>query len=138
MNKLNKEELLVGFIYGSCTWPVMGWLAVVPGIACSILWAIGGSGPKMVRRLGVPAVVATSLAFTSLWLLLTMLPLWGIVSIGYGMPDADPNGDKGSILGRFWTKLLPKSKKAANWATRLTVFVLFCIVGIVALVIVRK
>jgi hypothetical protein len=90
----------------------------------------------MVRRLGVPAVMAVSLSFTSLWLLLTMLPLWGVVSIGYGMPDKDPNGDKGSALGRFYLKFLPY--KAANWATRLTVFVLFNIVCIVGLAIAGK
>lgn len=133
MNKLNKEELLVGFIYGSSTWPVIGWWAVIPGVICSALWAIGGAGPKLVRRLGVPAVVAGSLAFASPWLLLLIGPLWGIVSIGYGMPSPD---DKGSPLGRLFSKFLPP--KAANWATRLTVFVLFCIVCIGGLAIVRK
>jgi hypothetical protein len=62
-----------------------------------------------------------------------MLPLWGIVSIGYGMPDAT---DEGSWLGRFWRKFLPK--KAANWATRLTVFVLFNIVIITGLALTGK
>jgi hypothetical protein len=131
--KLNKEELLVGFVYGSSVWPLISWLAVIPGIICAVLWAIGGSGPKMVRRLGVPAVMSISLAFTSLWLLLSMLPLWGVVSIGYGMPDAT---DKGSALGRFYSKFL--SKQAANWATRLTVFVLFNLVMITGLAIVKK
>jgi len=131
--KLNPEELLVGFIYGSSMWPVIGWIAVVPGVICAFLWAIGGSGPKLVRRLGVPIVVAGSLAFTSLWLIPLILPLWGIVSIGYGMPDKD---DKGSALGRFYSKFL--SYKAANWATRLTVFVLFDIIMIIGLRIVNK
>jgi hypothetical protein len=136
MNKLNKEEILVGFIYGACVWPLLSWWAVIPGVVCAFLWAIGGAGPKMVRRLGVPAVMAVCLSFTSLWLLITMLPLWGIVSIGYGMPSEDLNGDKGSILGRFYKRFL--SYKAANWATRLTVFVLFNIVCIAGLAIVRK
>jgi hypothetical protein len=131
--KLNKEELLVGFIYGSCTWSVISWWAVIPGIICAFLWAIGGSGPKLVRRIGVPLVVAGSMAFTSLWLLLLTLPLWGVVSIGYGMPDAT---DKGSWLGRFYSMFLPKL--AANWATRLTVFVLFNIVIIAGLALVRR
>jgi len=131
--KLNKEELLVGFIYGSCCWPLLSWWAVIPGVACSVLWAIGGAGPKMVRRLGVPAVMVISLSFINLWLLLTILPLWGIVSIGYGQPDST---DKGSALGRFYSKFLPK--KAANWATRLTVFVLFNIVMIISLAIIGR
>lgn len=131
--KLNKEEILVGFIYGSCCWPLLSWLAIIPGVICALLWAIGGSGPKMVRRLGVPAVMAISLSFTSLWLLLLMLPLWGIISIGYGMPGP---GDKGSALGRFYSRFL--SYKAANWATRFTVISLFNIVIISGLAIVRK
>ena len=133
MVKLNKEELLVGFIYGSSTWPLISWIAVVPGIVCAFLWAIGGAGPKVVRRIGVPIVMAISLSFTSLWLLLTVLPLWGVVSIGYGMPDET---DKGSMLGRFYSKFL--SKKAANWATRFTLFVMFNIVMIIGIVIVKK
>jgi hypothetical protein len=130
--KLNKEELLVGFIYGSCCWPLISWLAVIPGVICSLLWAIGGSGPKLVRRLGVPLVMGITLAFTNWWLLLTMFPLWGIVSIGYGMPDET---DKGSTLGRFYKSFLPY--KTANWATRFTIYVLFNIVIITALAITR-
>ena len=131
--QLNKEELLVGFIYGSCVWPVISWWAVIPGAVCSLLWAIGGAGPKLIRRLGVPAAMGASLAFTSPWMLLCFLPLWGIVSIGYGIPDAT---DKGSALGRFYSSFL--SPKAANWATRFTVFALFNLVMIGALAIVRK
>ena len=130
--KLNKEEMIVGFIYGACCWPILSHWAVIPGVVCSFLWAIGGAGPKMVRRLGVPLVMAVSLSFTNLWLLLTMLPLWGIISIGYGMPG---EGDKGSALGRFWLKLLPY--KAANWATRFSIFALFNIVIIAALALTK-
>lgn len=131
--KLNKEEFLVGGIYGSSCWPLLSWWAVIPGVICSVLWAIGGVGPKMARRLGVPAVMAVCLSFTSLWLLLTTLPLWGIISIGYGIPDST---DKGSVIGRFYTKFMPP--KAANWATRLTVFILFNIVMIIGLAILKK
>ena len=135
MVKLNREEILVGFIYGSSTWPLLSWLAVVPGTVCAFLWAIGGAGKKAVRRIGVPIIMAISLSFTSLWLLLTVLPLWGVVSIGYGMPSVE-SGDKGSVLGRFYLRLLPY--KAANWATRFTVFVLFVVVMIVSVALVGK
>ena len=131
--KLNKEELLVGFIYGSCVWPLISWLAIIPGIVCALLWAIGGSGPKLYRRIGVPLAMGCSLVFTSLWLLITIGPLIGIVSIGYGMPDAT---DEGSWLGRFYSRFL--SYKAANWATRFTVFALFNIVIITALALIRR
>jgi hypothetical protein len=133
LNKLNKEEILVGFIYGASCWPLLSHWAIIPGVICAALWSIGGAGPKMVRRLGVPAVMAISLSFTSLWLLLTMLPLWGVVSIGYGMPS---EGDKGSALGRLYSKFL--SYQSANWATRFTVLMLFNIIIITALAIVRK
>jgi hypothetical protein len=135
MKQLNKEELLVGFIYGSCCWPLISWLAVIPGVICSLLWAIGGSGPKLVRRLGVPLVMAVILSFTNLWLLFTVLPLWGIVAIGYGMPN-NKNGDEGSTLGRFYLKFL--SYKAANWATRFTIYGLFNIIIIAALAITKS
>jgi len=131
--KLNREEMLVGFVYGSSTWPLISWIALIPGIVCAFLWAVGGAGKKAVRRVGVPIVMAISLSFTSLWLLLTVLPLWGVVSIGYGMPDPT---DKGSILGRFYSKWL--TEKAANWSTRFTVYVLFVVVMIVGVAVVRK
>jgi hypothetical protein len=133
MNKLNKEEILVGFIYGSCTWSLISWWAIIPGVVSGFLWAIGGAGPKMVRRWGVPAVVAATMAFTSPWLILAILPLWGVVSMGYGMPGPD---DEGSALGRFYSKFL--SYKAANWATRFTVFFAFNIICIAGLAIVRR
>ena len=128
--KLNKEELLVGFIYGASCYPLLSFFAIIPAIICSILWAIGGYKYKMVRRLGVPITIGVSLSFTSQWLLLLILPLWGVFSIGYGMPDET---DKGSALGRFYSKFL--SPKAANWATRFTVFALFNIVIISGLAI---
>jgi len=131
--KLNKEELLVGFVYGSSTWSLISWIAIIPGVVCAFLWAMGGAGKKMVRRVGVPVVMSISLSFTSLWLLLTVLPLWGVVSIGYGMPDST---DPGSALGRFYSRWL--LKKAANWATRFTVYILFVVVMIVGVAIVRK
>lgn len=133
--KLNKEELLVGFIYGASVWPLLSWLAIIPGVICSVLWAVGGAGPKFFRRIGVPTVVAISLSFTSVWLLFTVAPLWGVVSIGYGMPD-HVSGDEGSVLGRFYARWL--SEKAANWATRFTVFMLFVLVMIVGVAIVRR
>lgn len=46
--------------------------------------------------------------------------------------------DKGSPLGRFFTKLFPKSPKAANWLTRFTIFLLFNIVIIAGLALVRR
>jgi len=128
--KLNKEEILCGFLYGSSTWPLISWLAVIPGIICAFLWAIGGAGKKLFRRLGVPLVVGISLSFINIWLFLVIPFLCGVVSIGYGMPDKT---DKGSALGRFYLKFLPY--KSANWATRLTIFVLFNLVMIIALVL---
>jgi hypothetical protein len=131
--KLNKEELIVGFIYGSCTWSVIGFWAFIPAVICSFLWAIGGSGPKLVRRIGVPVVVGASLYWTSPWLLLTIPLLIVVVSLGYGMPDAT---DKGSVIGRFFTRFL--KPVAANYATRLTIFILFNLVILCGLGILKK
>lgn len=131
--KLNKEELLVGFIYGSCPWPLIGWIAIVPGIICAFFWAFGGSGPKLVRRIGVPVAVAIALAFRSAWLLLTFPFLFGIVAIGYGMPCEN---DKGSMLARFYNRYL--TYDAANFATRFSIFALFNIVIIISLAILRR
>jgi hypothetical protein len=55
------------------------------------------------------------------------LPGWGVITLGYGMPDAT---DKGSILGRFYLAQL-KNYKLANMATRLTTYVLYWVAFII-------
>jgi hypothetical protein len=88
-------------------------------VACGILGALGGTVNKMFRRFFMPATLA-SLAFseTESILTLTIMSMMGILSIGYGIPDAT---DKGSALGRFFSNLTNQNHLLANILARGTI-----------------
>lgn len=111
----------VGFLALWWAWP---WNIAI-GILSAVLWAIGGAsfGKKIVRRLGVPILLVSSSIFggNTWWGLLSIPLAFGVLSIGYGIPDSS---DEGSALGRFWYKISPKY---ANVLTRGTIAMLLAI-----------
>jgi hypothetical protein len=90
--------------------------------ALAMLGAIGGQGPKWLRRFIFPAIVTIYAYFLlhNFWVL-TMYSMSGALSIGYGIPSFNgPNGtmdDEGSAIGAFFYKLF-KSELWANVLTR--------------------
>ena len=126
--ELNLEEMFVGACIQFPFYFFIGWL-VLPLMAVSaVLWALGGAenSSKAYRRWGV--AIATSVLvfarFPSLWAYLAFIPVgWGVLTLGYGMPDAT---DKGSVLGRLYLAQL-KDYKLANFATRITTYILYWI-----------
>jgi hypothetical protein len=124
--KLNPEEIAVGAFIQFPFYFVIGWWVLLLMPISGLLWALGGAekSNKLFRRLGVP--VATNVAViasnVNWWpMALAILPMWGVVSLGYGMPDAT---DEGSWLGRKYLSLL-KNYRWANLATRVTTYVLY-------------
>jgi len=91
-----------------------------------VLWRLGGvQNGRLYRRIGVPAILAIICFLqTGNWIIagLTMLIAWGVVSIGYGIPD--PGGDTGSTIGAFWYKTTKNIKKA-RILTRLSIGLLY-------------
>jgi len=88
-----------------------------------LLGAIGGSGDKPARRIGIPVTIA-GYAYSNLhnlWVI-TIFSMIGALSLGYGIPDdnylTDPTKDKGSSLGRFFYKLFKGNHKLADIFTR--------------------
>jgi hypothetical protein len=77
------------------------------------------------RRIGVPAVLGALLTVTYtiplIDAIVCSLAAFGVLSMGYGLPDKD---DAGSILGRFWLSLT-KVYEIADALTRATVGFLF-------------
>ena len=123
MSRVNKffdcpEELVVGFIFGFAWVGFMGLWAFLLGAVVSVLWRLGGSGlaDKAVRRYGVPVLLAAATApFLKLYAL-SILPIIGVLCLGYGIPS---DTDEGSAVGRFWAQYI----FARNWcdfATRAT------------------
>lgn len=98
-----------------------------------LLGAIGGSGNKPARRIGIPVTLA-GYAYSNtqnLWVV-TICSMIGALSLGYGIPSYDivyiRNGDtvreeleltdKGSALGRFFYKLFKGNHILADIFTR--------------------
>ena len=96
-------EIVVGAIVGiSFSWHIGFTCLFITGL-CSALWRLGGADgfSKSYRRVGVPAVICTTLLVTynDPLFIASSIAMWGVLSIGYGIPDVnDPNG---SALGRF-------------------------------------
>ena len=68
-----------------------------------LMGALGGQTSKQLRRIFIP-VIATIYGYLilhSFWCL-TFMSMFGVLSLGYGIPGP---GDKGSVLGRFYTKI---------------------------------
>ena len=137
MNKsLNREEIVIGAVYGLIFAFKVGWWAIPLSIACGLLWALGGASGshKAYRRVGCALLPAILVFFkTGHFLALLSFPLaWAVLCIGYGMPDIDdfhPGlpairiNDPGSWLGRFWLRHT-KNMWWANFLTRTTIYVL--------------
>lgn len=119
--KLSTSELITGASVGLFFWPWLGVYSIGLSSACSLLWALGGSENKAYRRIGVPVVISIFLLIGTgkLTSLLTIPGAFGVLSIGYGIPDF--NDPKGSFLGRFFYNLSPRF---ANLLTRGTIFTL--------------
>lgn len=125
--KLNKEELLIGFILGITFWFKIGWLAVPLACLTSFLWAYSGAGAnKLFRRLGVPLACAGSVAVVHHALLpLISIPLaFGVLSLGYGIPDST---DKGSWLGQLCLVYAGGDEKKANLYCRGVLYTLLAL-----------
>lgn len=106
------------------------------GFIGGILGALGGTdnSSKLFRGLGIPILI-TGIAFLVLkhWLVLSIMSLYAVLTIGYGIPDNWDGGDKGSPLGRFffWTifngNYNPYAHLLADIFTRGTIAILSCL-----------
>jgi hypothetical protein len=92
-----------------------------------LLGAIGGSGNKGARRIGIPLLLSgyayyrTENIFT-----LSIMTMAGVLSLGYGIPEPD-GSDEGSALGRFWYKIFKGNHLLADVFTRGTIGVLIAL-----------
>lgn len=120
--KLNKEEIVLGFIYAGVWSAFIGWWTLVLAPASAFLWALGGSVNKLYRRVGCAIItgVIVGHSYSSYWIGLLSLSLsFEVLSIGYGIPTTQPE-DEGSMLGRFWHRIFRNEWKS-QLATRASI-----------------
>lgn len=99
------------------------------GFIGGLLGAYGGAEGtnKLWRRLGIPIFITViALIILKHWLVLSIMGLYSVLTIGYGLPDSSPGGDKGSPLGRFWFKFFIRYSIVDTF-TRGTVAFLSCL-----------
>lgn len=107
MLDLNREEMLYGAFFGASLFFWSGFWAIPAAVICAAFWALGGA-PNLSagwRRLGCPIVQAGTLyaATRYPWVVVSVLPAFGFLSLGYGIPSTQPY-DEGSTLGKFFSR----------------------------------
>ena len=119
--KLNREECLYGTGISLAFFWILGWWVVLIAPITAFLWALGGASGYTAawRRIGVSLVLGIVLSISSknLWCLLSILPAFGFLCLGYGIPSTQPPDD-GSVLGRFFWKLTGGKEWLTNLLTR--------------------
>lgn len=117
----NIEELVTGWVFGFIFLLPFMLDRVISLIYISvlfaILWRLGGSGYKWVRRYVMPVVLLGFIFwFTKTPYLLVTIPIWVLaLSLGYGIPSIN---DSGSTLGKFVYNLVGKKDTLATFVTR--------------------
>lgn len=110
MNKLAPIEFVRGFVAVLPICFKVGWIGVSIAGLSGLLYCLGGTYSKLIRRLGIPVSIVlymVILGFWYNWLLLTIPIGFGILSLGDGFPDHRPTTlDEGSWLGRLVEKVL--------------------------------
>ena len=133
---LNKNELIIGFLFALPFVFIIGFLALAIAPLTSILWALSGMNgqPKIWRRLGVPFVVCLAVFLLKHhWQAWISLPLaFGALSLGYGIPSEQPP-DEGSAIGQFYYNVVFSNEreserlKLSNICTRATIYLLLAV-----------
>lgn len=105
------------------------------GVAGGFLGALGGQIGPLYRRIGISVLlaIATTVALVlkeGLWGIfgITAFSIWGVNSIGYGMPSFIPGyEDEGSAVGKFFYNLFKGNYKSARLAVRALLGFLKCL-----------
>ena len=129
---MNRQELLQGALHGSVAAVYMGWYVAPVVLICAILWALGGADgySKAFRRIGVAVAICLPIMLVTgnfLWAL-AAVAMWGVFSIGYGIPSLN---DEGSTLGKLAYIMTDGlrgdvySERKATWMVRSFLFMLF-------------
>jgi hypothetical protein len=127
MTKAEKEDLVLGSIYGALPVLIIGFWALLTIPLCSFFWYKAGRVGSSWRVYGCTATAWTPMFMISLdfWLIPLAILCAIISSIGWGIPSVN---DSGSTLGKFYYKLFKGNELLTNIATRGTIYggILFC------------
>lgn len=122
------QEFGMGALATVLSFAFIGWWALVLSPACGLLWMLGGTYDKAIRRWGVNAVLLAAAVLSSGWhWWYTAAFILGVIVLyqGDGFPDHRPTTkDPGSRLGRLVEKFIP-SENPGGIVTKLLAVALF-------------
>lgn len=115
--EFSPQEFFIGALSAVLTFFLIGWMAVFTVGSCGLLWMLGGTYWKPIRRFGVPFVIWLDVEFVRGW---SPIDPWSITAfvlgvailhIGDGFPDHRVlSWDPGSALGRFVERFFPDDR----------------------------
>jgi hypothetical protein len=132
--KLNKEELVIGFILGLGFFWAIGWWCVPLALVTSLLWALGGYGlwgTKAWRRFGIPLVLMAIIRPFGIPTIVASVFTAVLLSIGYGSRSTQPF-DPGSPLGNFWLDRV-NDEDLSKWLSRATIILAVWLIWYIAI-----
>lgn len=115
--KLNTQEFEIGFVAAITSIFAIGWLWGIPlALSCSLLWALGGTFNKAIRRFGVPALILLDVGhfngYKTVYFVGMAVGIL-ILHLGDGFPDHRPEtASSGSFLGRLVEVIVRPSDQA--------------------------
>jgi hypothetical protein len=125
--RFSPQELFVGAFAAAGTIRFLGWklgLAVMAGSA--VLWVLGGTYKKAIRRFGVPALIGAFAYFTGHWSPIATGLGVAVLHLGDGFPDRRATTkDEGSWLGRMVEKYVDDRDYIGGPATKLLIALIF-------------
>lgn len=103
-DRFSYDEAARGFVATIGSVLFLGWKGIILAVACGILWMLGGTYLKTIRREGVPAAVFLWASFFNgfhWWYLFAALGIL-VLHQGDGFPDhRETTADEGSWMGRW-------------------------------------
>lgn len=111
MKPYSKQEFFIGLVALLPSAILLKWWGVVVAVLCGVLWVLGGTYHKAIRRWGVPALRLLAVGILLGWSRQAFAAAAIGVAVLYqgdGFPDHRPTTlDPGSRLGRFVERFIP-------------------------------
>lgn len=106
--ELSPQEFFIGLAATIFSVIFIKWWGILAAVLCGVLWVLGGTYWKPIRRFGVPSLMWVAVETYRGWPPIDLWPVLAfglgvaILHIGDGFPDHRPTTeDEGSDLGRW-------------------------------------
>lgn len=130
--KLSVQELFIGLTATITFIFVIKWWGILLAVLCGLIWMLGGTYWKPIRRWGVPAMTAGAVQAyrgfpgVEIWPVVGMALGIAILHIGDGFPDHRPaTEDEGSALGRWVEKHITADDRVGGPLTKWLIALIF-------------